>query len=643
MKPYNAFWRVPPSVPASQPVRYWHHALILGGITFLFLYCGLLVLFNLVLGEETLGNTLAMGTNLLVLLLTLGQGETAALYTEYVGTMRWPLVYMAAQGLCLLLSTSAALYVAHLLARPRTSEFHVGGAELLRGKPAIQKALEITRLAQESLHSFSVWITDSLLLAKKTLTRHVLISGGVGVGKTVLLLRFIRALLRDPNAKSLIYDVKGDITSKFKDPVIISLDDRRGYSIPLGKILNTQKRAQIFMQSIIPDEAGSGSGKFFNNTARLVGVGSIIALNNTFGDTWGAPQLADLMNKRAPELFELFTEHYEKAAQALSDPESKTASDIMATVASYTRIFDELALAWGPFYYDETGKILRKKSGEPYLKKEWNPLLWVRDDYKGKRHVILQGGGDQMATKGYIAAIINLLTPEIVSPSLPDDEEGRSIALILDEFPTIGRIDDFVRLAVAGRSKGLMMVLAYQDIGQIKELYGEHLTSTIESTCGTHLICQVQRGATRDHIAKSFSTRVVGSVSHADGRVQVNGKAVVYPDELTTDLGPRKGRDMGPEGWGIKFIAAIAGHSPLLLTCFGETYPKRREGQVPAPWLSPGFVRERLVLPKSGSPQSEALSPESVDALLDMTKESKSKGSRPRRKLGQSRGPDHAR
>lgn len=584
MKPYHAFGRVPPSVPASQPVRYWHTALMVSVLAFLFTYALLLLIVHVALGHGAPGSTLAVGTNVPLWLLTMGGATHGAVIREAVASASHPVLYAAGLLSSCLLSAIASLYVGHRTSQPRTSQYHVRGMELQRGDQAKAEAKRITAREDIAAGTVTVRLSDDLVLSKRTLSRHVLVSGSVGSGKTVILHRFIDTFVHDRKAKALIYDVKGDFTACYPSCAIVGAEDERGRSIPLGKVIRTKKHAAIFMQSIIPDTEGSSGSKFFDTTARLVGVGAIMTLINRDASKWGASELAEMMNKQAPELAALFKIHYQKAAQALGDPNAKTATDIMATVASYTRIFDELDLAWGPYHYGEDLEIRRDEHGSPVRRKEWNPMEWIRDDYDDKRCIILQGGGDKQITRGFISAIINLITPEIVSPALDDCEEGRCLAFVLDEMPTIGKINDFEQLAVAGRSKGVVMVMAYQDIAQMKALYGADMTATIESTVYTRIVCQQQMGATRDHIAKAFSSRIIASVSHADGRVHEEGKAVVYPDELTTELGFRKGKEFGPEGWGIRYLASIGGNNPLILTCPGQTRKKRRPGRVAGAW-----------------------------------------------------------
>lgn len=589
MKVYHAFGAVPASVLPSQPIRYWHHAILIAVALFWTAYVPLLLALDYALGDGPM-QTLSLGVQVLLWLAMAGLGEHGAVVSEYVGTFDHPWLMYAGLGLSFALAAALALWVGYRVSLPQTRQFHVSGDELKRGQAAHDEAARVMKDHDPENSQYVVWITDTFALTKAILSRHVLMMGGVGAGKTVLLKRFVNAFVRGNNcrAKALIYDVKGDLTEAFPECPIVSVEDERTRLIPLGKVIQTKKQASIFMQSIIPDDRNGNH--FFTSTARLVGVGVIQSLMDTKPKKWGAVELAEGMNKQAPVLAEIFKKHDPKAAQALGDPKSKTAMDIMATVASYTRIFDELARAWGPYRYNTDGTI-KRVLGVPIRRKEWNPLDWMKDGYKGKRCIILQGGGDQQITHGLISAIINLLTPEIVSPALKDDQENRCLAFVLDEMPTIGKIADFERLAVAGRSKGVVMICCYQDRAQMTSLYSPEMTQTIESTCLTHLVFQMNRGETREHIAKSFSSRFVGSVSHADGRVHEEGKAVVYADEITRELGKREGskEEFGPLGWGIRFLCAIGGYNPMILTAQGKNYPtpKPRDGQIQGPWMKP--------------------------------------------------------
>jgi type IV secretory pathway TraG/TraD family ATPase VirD4 len=78
--------------------------------------------------------------------------------------------------------------------------------------------------------------------------------------------------------------------------------------------------------------------------------------------------------------------------------------------------------------------------------------------------------------------------------SLPDDLQRRFFFFI-DEFGTLNNIPT---MRTNGRSKGMSIWIAIQDIGQIERIYGMDLSQTIVNSCATSFaypIRQIMRPA----------------------------------------------------------------------------------------------------------------------------------------------------
>ena len=179
--------------------------------------------------------------------------------------------------------------------------------------------------------------------------------------------------------------------------------------------------------------------------------------------------------------------------------------------------------------------------------------------------------------------MLNVAVPSIVSPQLADNETGRMLAFILDELPSLGRIN-IGPLVDKGRSKGVVCVFALQDLAQLRQTYGDNEAKSMTSMVGTHVVCQVQMGETRDQLAQQLGKHKVAWRTHDDRTVlHEESKNLLSSGELTDKLGFRKGRRMGPEKWGIRAIVQM-GHDLLLLDFPGRTFPDLRVGQVPAKW-----------------------------------------------------------
>src|SRR5690606_14599174 len=104
---------------------------------------------------------------------------------------------------------------------PRCSEWVVSGPRLLEGKDAEREAKRRSPTARERLADrFALALHPSLWLKKGALSRHLLLHGSVGSGKTQVLLALLQQIVRIPDASLFLYDVKGDFTSKLPNGTI---------------------------------------------------------------------------------------------------------------------------------------------------------------------------------------------------------------------------------------------------------------------------------------------------------------------------------------------------------------------------------------------------------------------------------------
>lgn len=563
MKPavYDAIWSAPPSVAPSTPVRYWGPSLLAGAVAFGLAYAGVGALAYQLPGAPPnmlfdLWGGLATGFHWL----------TAALFFEeahqqFIGTISEPWNTGWRLGLGWTTGLTAGAWTLRRALVPRASTWHIKGPRLLEGEQARKEA----RSRSAHVAPGAMLLHPDLRLSKPQWSRHALIYGSVGSGKTQVLLPIVAQMI-SANHKALIYDIKGDFTAAFARPIVCSPFDRRSYVWDIAADVRTPTQAAALAISLIPED--QGSGKYWSVSAQQLVIGVIRALQNERGTAWGFPDLARGVAQSAEQMLPMLQEHYAKAAPLVANAESTSTASLLATLATYTRVIDDLAMAW-----PTVGK------------RRFSISEWVRDDYTGRRQILVQAGQDPALTRAYIAAMVNVAVSEIISPALPDDERGRFLGFVLDELPSIGRIN-IGPLIDKGRSKGVVFLGGLQDLAQLREVYGENMAKAMTSMVGTHVICQMQIGESRDQLAAMLGRHRVAWRTHdAGAQVHEESRALISGGELTDRLGPRKGKQYGPHGFGVRAIVQMGG-DPLLLDFPGVVLPKVREGQVPATWTT---------------------------------------------------------
>lgn len=582
-------------VTSSTKLRRWDHALLLGGLVFLGVFTLTFLLLWTLPGHLGAPHFYWKG-----LWVNLAHGLTFGFAFErpfdefwHVVVPKWSLLWR--MGVIYIASLGSAAWVFRYALRPIPNVWHIDGPQLHFGKEA---AVEAKHQAQEFKQVGEPWLSlhPDLPLPKKHWTRHALIVGSVGSGKTQVLLPIIKQLVEKPEAKLFLYDVKGDFSALFgRDAIILSPWNDRSWIWDIGADLIGPSDAAAFASSCFP--APEGNNKFWSAGAQAIVTGCIRALQNTHGTRWGWPALAGLLRQKPKDLMRVFEEHYRDAAQLLgTDPEAQTVQSLMATVASETRWISDLAMAW-PFVQDvekpngEKGTRIRHRlSLREWASDEWAALNAERVA-QGKRPrpstIIVQAGPDKGLTGAYIAAMLNVMVPRIISPSFPDNEEGRTLAFVLDEFASLAKIE-IQPLIDKGRSKGATVILGLQDFAQIAEVYGPNVQQALVSMVGTHIICQTNPGATRVTLAEMFGQRRVGvrTGSSEEFSVSEETRQVVFPTVLTEGLGKRMGkRKDWPHGFAIRALVSL-GKDPMVLDFPGVVMkPSLKHPFVQAAWV----------------------------------------------------------
>lgn len=562
MKPkvYDAFGRPGPHIDASIPVRRWDlglgHAGIGFGLTFT----------PLALATIGVRNT--------VRALTLDP----AFYSR-IDNFTWAhdITWLSVATVVGVLA-AASLGWAGLI--PRSNSWVVSGPRLLEGDEAIAEAKRRSMPVKDRAHDlFGMSIHPALYMCKRILSKHIILYGSVGSGKTQLLLALLQQIFANDQAKLFLYDVKGDFTAKFPQASIVSPYDARSRVWHVAKDVQTTVQASAFANSLIPED--SGSGKFWTEAARQVLYGVVLSLQNEMPLEWTWTDLASRLSLPAADLAPILKDSYLKAYNLISNTEGQTAFNILATLNGHTKVIDDLARAWPDYeIYDRKGN-----------RRLFSITDWARDDYTGPKKIIVQAGGDNALTQAYVSAMINIATGAIISPQLVDSEEGRGLFFVLDEMSSIGKIE-FSSLVDKGRSKGVVFVAGVQDLAQLRQIYGDNLVQSIQSMVGTHIICQVQMGKTRDELSSLVGTNKLAIMDYSQGaRLHNEGTPVIYPNHLTDMLGPRR-IDKAP---GFVIRAIVQGGKEgkknetgdlLLLDFPGQKLPDKRTGQIAADWTT---------------------------------------------------------
>lgn len=404
-------------------------------------------------------------------------------------------------------------------------------------------------------------------------TRHVLVVGGVGSGKSTAIKPLVDKVIR-AGEQMLLFDPKGEFTMGFGSPALIAPWDDRSLSWDVAKDMRNMLDMRRFAAIMVKES----QDPMWSNASRQLLVGLMIYLKGTRGTGWGWLELKDLISLPQAQLLEIMTRWHPEAQRAV-EKASVTTAGILINLASFCSTIFDLAEAWGDV------PIHRRVSF----------VEWIQGTSKFKQ-IILQGHGAYAElTRSYVEGIVGVASAMVNSVEMADDPR-RKIWFIADEFAQMGKMP--VRpLFEVGRSRGVRCVVACQDFAQLEEIYGAPMVKALVGMCGSLLVGQIMQGETAEQLCKAFGAREVErantSSSSASGGSGSGGSTTLSfsrdevplykPSELTSRLG------LTGDGSGVVLLLFTGGHGYELRWPLYEMR-NERAAHVPAPWTQGGGI-----------------------------------------------------
>lgn len=449
------------------------------------------------------------------------------------------------------------------LLRPRDGLLHLRGSRRFEGKEAL--GVLRSRLAERARRRPDFDIAPGVPYPADMWTRHVLIVGGVGSGKSTAMKPLIDRVVAS-GEQLMLFDPKSEFTIGFGKPAILAPWDARSLAWDLAKDMRNALDMRRFAATMIHES----QDPMWSNASRQLLVGLMLYLKGTRGDDWGWSELADLLSQPQTSLLPIMRQWHPEAVRAV-EKATVTTAGILINLSSFCSSVFDLAEAWGEVPPERRVSFVEWTQGR-----------------SSHPQIILQGHGAYgELTKSYVEGIVGTVSAMVNSVEMTDDP-GRKIWFIADEFAQMGKIP--VRpLFEVGRSRGVRCVVACQDLAQLEEIHGAPMVKAIVSMSGTLLVGQIMPGETAKALCDAFGSREVErtnlSTTYSAGAggsskaLSFNREEVALykPSELASRLG------LTPDGRGVKLVLFTGGDAFELVW---PHYPMRQEraGHVPAPW-----------------------------------------------------------
>ena len=337
-------------------------------------------------------------------------------------------------------------------------------------------------------------------IGEHILSRHMLLLGGIGTGKSNAfnhIIRNTRSNLTNEDVM-IIFDTKGDFYKEFYRPgdVVISNDARAtgGSEADYWNIFEEVTIDDRVEENILEIAKGLFAEKlehttqpFFPNAAKDLFAALMLHLvrNDKFADKRNNKSLRSYLNSITPHIMvDILNQHSDlKGMQSyIYDEKSGQTLGVMAELQQMMR---EIFIG----NFQKKGglsmrKLVRRKGGR---------VIFVEYD---------------LGIGGMLMPIYRLLIDLAIKEALCRTSNEGNVYFFIDEFrlvPHLEHIDDGVNF---GRSLGAKFFVGIQNIDQVMAAYGEYTGRSILSGFGTTFAFRVNDVGSREYIKNLFGRNI---------------------------------------------------------------------------------------------------------------------------------------
>lgn len=330
---------------------------------------------------------------------------------------------------------------------------------------------------------------------QELLSRHMMLLGGIGTGKTNAFYQIIRQLRQTITHEDamIIFDTKGDFYQAFyqEGDVVISNDetacgpdgvDYWNIFNELGQGEHLEEEVIEISKALFHEKIDNTSQPFFPNAAKDLFAAILIHFARNSGTLRGNNKELRAFLNQSPtaEIREMLKQH-----------------DDLKAMVSY--IFDDRSP-------QTQGVIseLQQMSREMFVgnfKKEGSLSMRELVRSKGGKIIFIEY---DLGIGGMLCPIYSLLFDLAIKEALCRRKSEGNVYFITDEFsliPNLQHIDDAVNF---GRSLGVKFMIGIQNVEQIFEHYGENRAKSLLSGFLTSVIFRLNDPSSKQFVQELF-------------------------------------------------------------------------------------------------------------------------------------------
>ena len=376
------------------------------------------------------------------------------------------------------------------------------GNSLSQNTPPVNQTGAVVNLTGTHTGKPSVFSVDDVILSK-----HTMLIGGTGCGKTTLFYHFVSQLkskMTDDDVM-IIFDSKGDFYSKFYSKNDLVIGNSKQYQAQSVKwniykevlsdgdserdfILNTQEICKSFFE----ERTQNTTNAFFPNAARDLLAAIIIAFIRE-GKKDHVIKKDFFYNDKLKEFLDL------SDAQMIMDllADSPDANAILSYINGDNAQSQGVLSEMYSIIREILIGVFAEKGGfsmREFVRKKGKKILFIEYD---------------LSIGSMLTPVYRLMFDLALKEALGRNKAQGNVYLICDEFkllPHLRHIDDGVNF---GRSLGVKVFAGVQSIEQLYEIYGQSRGRNIAAGFSSVYAFRSNDTATREYVSGIFGKNIV--------------------------------------------------------------------------------------------------------------------------------------
>lgn len=351
----------------------------------------------------------------------------------------------------------------------------------------------------------------SFSLNKSLLSRHILLLGGIGVGKTNTFNHLIHELFKKDYSETkdnvtVIFDTKGDFFREFYSPGDIVIANNKEYLKTTfywnifediqaaGDDAESQEMMCREIAKSLFSDRKSSSQPFFTNAAADIFSKVLIHFLRVGRKYESEGKKIDILNNY--ELIKFLqqanVQHFIKMCQRYQDFQGALSYFGDGSSNQALGVFGELSSMINDYFIG----VFAKKAPEG---KEFSMRKSIRG--KGNLKIFIEY---DLTVGETLTPMYRLLIDLALKEALGRSHSAGDVYMIIDEFkllPKLQHIDDALNF---GRSLGIKVIAGIQNITQLYDIYGESRGAVIASGFSNLFAFKTIDAESRDYVSKEF-------------------------------------------------------------------------------------------------------------------------------------------